>query len=79
MADRDEPYHRRWLHAMQDDLTVPWTAMSIGSIFADYAPLTGGLTASVSYKALQHHTHHSRDVLDEERIACGLTFGRPGV
>lgn len=61
----DEPYHRQWLHAMEDDLTVPGTAMQVGRIVADYAASRGGETASVTFSTLQRQTHRSRPTIDE--------------
>ena len=61
-----EPHHRQWLHAVEDDRTVPGTAMQVARIFADYAASREGCrSATVSYPVLQRQTHRSRDAIDE--------------
>jgi hypothetical protein len=55
-----EPWHRRWLHAIEDDATVPGTPMQIARIFADYAASKGGHWAHVSYPELIRQTHRTR-------------------
>lgn len=58
-----EPWHRRWLHALEADLTVPGTAMQIGRIYADYASSKGGRWADPSYVELVRQTHRTRDAI----------------
>jgi len=66
MATRpDEPYYRQWLHAMEDDRSVPGTAMQVARIFADYAASRGETTTSVSWAALQRQTHRSTDAISQ--------------
>ena len=60
-----EPWHRRWLHAIEDDTTVPGTPMQIARIFADYAASKGGRWAHVSYPELQRQTHRGRCAIFE--------------
>jgi hypothetical protein len=61
----EEPYHRKWLHAMEAEPTVPGTVMQVARIYADYAASRGGHSASVSYPVLIRQTHRSRDALAE--------------
>ena len=58
-----EPWHRRWLHALEDDASVPGTPMQIARIYADWAVSKGGRWADVSLIELVRQTHRSRDVI----------------
>ena len=60
-----EAWHRRWLHAIEDDTTVPGTPMQIARIYADYAASKGGRWAHVSYPELIRQTHRGRCAIGE--------------
>jgi hypothetical protein len=64
-----EPWHRRWLHALEADRTVPGTAMQMGRIYADYAASKGGRWADPAYPELIRQTHRTRDA-----ISTGIGF-----
>lgn len=59
-----EPPHRQWLHALEDEPTVPGTAMQLARIFADYAARSG-TTAVVSYTSLIRQTHRTREAISD--------------
>ena len=71
----DEPYHRRWLHALEDDSTVPYYAMQVARVFADYAATTAKNAAAsggewnglvhVNWTMLVRHTHQRNDRLSQ--------------
>ncbi len=60
-----EPWHRRWLHAIEDEATVPGTPIQIARVFADYAASKGGRWAHVSYPELIRQTHRGRCAIGE--------------
>jgi hypothetical protein len=62
-SDEPEPYHRQWLHALEDEATVPSDEMQLARVYADYAPASGGQSTRVSARRMRHHTHMSFDAI----------------
>lgn len=59
-----EPYHRQWLHALEDEPTAPSEVMSAARVYADFAPSSGGSHTRVSCRTMRHLTHMSYDLIE---------------
>lgn len=55
------PYHRVWLHALEDDKTVPDYAMQAARVYADFAARAGERGVHVSFRMLLRCTHQWRN------------------
>lgn len=64
-------YHRKWLHALEDDRTVPYYAMQAGRVYADFASSATERGVHVSFEMLLHCTHLWRN-----RAANSVTWLR---
>jgi len=49
--------HRQWLHALEDDRSVPAYAMQAARVYADFAASAGERGVHVSFRMLLHCTH----------------------
>lgn len=63
-AHEPESHHRQWLHALEDEATVPSREMQLARVYADYAPASGGRATRVSTRTMRKHTHMSFDAID---------------
>jgi hypothetical protein len=63
-SDEPESYHRQWLHALEDEATVPSREMQLARVYADYAPASGCRETRVSTRTMRKHTHMSFDAID---------------
>jgi hypothetical protein len=61
--DEPDPWHRQWLHAAEDDITVPSGVLQVLRIYADVAELGDGRTACMSRLEMHHLTHQSYGLL----------------
>jgi hypothetical protein len=68
--DKDEPYHRQWLHAAEREMTVPSDPMQIFRVYADYGASRAGRAVPISYPELRRQTHMSYG-----RISAAITWG----
>lgn len=50
-------YHRAWLHALEDDRSVPAYAMQAARVYADFAVSANERGVHVSFRMLLHCTH----------------------
>lgn len=56
-----EPLHRQWLHALEDDETVPDYAIQVARVFADFAAGASPRGVHVSWPMLIRCTHQRRN------------------
>ena len=64
-----QPLHRRWLHAMEDDITIPAHVMQVARVYADFGAKSLDGKVHVSWRMLRRCTH-----LRNDRIAQSLTW-----
>jgi len=57
--------HRAWLHALEDDAGVPYYALQVARVIADFAASAQSLRVHVSWKMLQRCTHQLNDRLSQ--------------
>lgn len=67
----EEPAHRRWLHALEDDTSVPYYAMQVARVISDFAATApdGRVHVHVRWSMLLRCTHQRRD-----RLAQSLAY-----
>jgi hypothetical protein len=55
------PHHRVWLHALEDDRSVPDYAMQAARVYADFAARSNERGVHVSFRMLLRCTHMWRN------------------
>ncbi len=61
MGAAPQPLHRQWLHALEDDLTVPAHVMQVARVYADFAASSRDGRVHVSWRMLRRCTHQRND------------------
>ena len=56
-----QPPHRRWLHALEDDYSIPAPVMQVARVFADFAAGAVNGKVKVSWRMLRRCTHQRND------------------
>jgi hypothetical protein len=56
-----QPLHRQWLHALEDDLTVPAYVMQVARVYADFAARSKDGRVHVNWRMLRRCTHQRND------------------
>jgi len=75
-TEDEQPQHRRWLHALEDDTTVPYYALQVARVISDF-DVNGvvkngkppGDPVWVSWRKLHKCTHQRND-----RLAQSLAY-----
>jgi hypothetical protein len=62
---RDVPVHRRWLHAVERDAGVPYYALQVARVIADFAAQSQDGRVHVSWSMLRRCTHQRNDRLSQ--------------
>ena len=65
MGARDIPAHRRWLHAIEADASVPYYALQVARVIADFAASSQDGRVHVSWSMLLRLTHQRNDRLSQ--------------
>ncbi len=65
MTKAAQPQHRRWLHAMEDDFTIPPHVMQVARVFADFAAGAVDGRVHVAWRMLRRCTHQRNDRLSQ--------------
>jgi hypothetical protein len=60
-----ESLHRRWLHALEDDSRVPYYALQVARVYADFAASAADGRVHVRWSMLLRCTHQRRDRLSQ--------------
>lgn len=55
------PHHRSWLHALEDDPSVPDYALQAARVYSDFAARSKGGAVLVTWVMLRRTTHMHKD------------------
>lgn len=65
MTNAVQPQHRRWLHALEDDTTIPPHVMQVARVYADFAAGAVNGRVHVAWRMLRRCTHQRNDRLSQ--------------
>ena len=68
MTGSAQPQHRRWLHAIEDDISVPYYVLQVARVIADFAANSKDDRVHVAWRMLRRCTHQRNDRLSQSLV-----------